>query len=112
MVSFIVVPLVAVTTLRASTTEVGLLAALGPLPARLFGAHVGAWIDCAGREITTMRVAALLRTAVLAGVPGANRPGASSDGLPAFWSDAAPNRSHSSPVAISALIPPSRSRRP
>jgi len=71
MVSFIVVPLVAVTILRVSTAEVGLLAALGPLPALLLGAHVGSWIDRSGAEIATMRVAGLVRAAALASVPAA-----------------------------------------
>jgi MFS family permease len=71
MVSFIVLPLVAVTTLRASTAQVGLLAALGPLPVLLLAAHVGAWIDRRGGEITAMRIAGLFRAAVLASVPAA-----------------------------------------
>jgi predicted MFS family arabinose efflux permease len=76
MVSYVVVPLVAVTALEASTAQVGLLAALGPLPVLLLGSHVGAWVDRTRSEAAVMRAAAVFRALVLASVPAVAAAGA------------------------------------
>lgn len=71
MVSWIALPLVAVTTLDASVAQVGVLAALAPLPMLLFGSHVGAYVDRRQSDFPIMRIAAFARAAVLASVPAA-----------------------------------------
>lgn len=75
MVSYVVLPLTAVTVVEASTAQVGLLAALGPLPVLLLGSHVGAWVDRAQSEAAVMRAAAVFRALVLASVPVAAAAG-------------------------------------
>lgn len=76
MVSYVVLPLVALTTLGASTAQVGLLAALGPLPVLLLGSHVGAWVDRTRSEAAVMRAAAVFRALVLASVAAVAAAGA------------------------------------
>lgn len=75
MVSFIVLPLVALLSLDASTAQVGTLAALGPLPVLLLGTHVGAWVDRAPSLGAVMRRASVARAVALASVPAAAAAG-------------------------------------
>ncbi|GAA3248662.1 hypothetical protein GCM10020216_080220 [Nonomuraea helvata] len=49
-ISYVALPLLAVTTLGAGAGEVGLLSALGTLTVLLLGLPAGAWVDRAGRR--------------------------------------------------------------
>jgi len=69
-VSELAIPLAAILTLHAGAFEVGVLAALGYLPALLFGLPAGAWADRLPRR-GIMITADLARFAVLATVPAA-----------------------------------------
>ena len=69
-VSELAIPLAAILTLHAGPFEVGALAALGYLPALLFGLPAGAWADRLPRR-SIMVAADLARFAVLATVPAA-----------------------------------------
>jgi MFS family permease len=69
-VSELAIPLAAILTLHAGPFEVGVLAALGYLPALLFGLPAGAWADRLPRR-SIMITADLARFAVLATVPAA-----------------------------------------
>jgi MFS family permease len=68
-ISSIALPFVAVLTLRASPAQMGLLAALVWLPSLLFAMHAGVWVDRRGHRRTTMIVADISRTVLLASVP-------------------------------------------
>ena len=68
-ISSIVLPLVAVLTLRASPTQMGLLTALVWVPSLLFGLHAGAWVDRRGHRRATMITADLARAALLTSIP-------------------------------------------
>jgi MFS family permease len=67
-VSELAIPLAAILTLHAGAFQVGVLAALGYLPALLFGLPAGAWADRLPRR-GIMIAADLARFAVLATVP-------------------------------------------
>lgn len=67
-VSLLALPLTAILELRASATQVGLLAALGTLPYVLVGLPVGAWLERA-RLKPVLFGSALGRAAVLTCVP-------------------------------------------
>jgi predicted MFS family arabinose efflux permease len=68
-------PLVGVLTLSATPAQMGLLAALGSLPALLIGLPAGAWIDRTRRK-PIMIAADLASVAVLASIPVAYLLGA------------------------------------
>jgi MFS family permease len=68
-ISGLVLPLVAVLSLRASAVQMGVLSALVWLPSLLFGVHAGAWVDRRGRRRATMIAADLGRAALLASIP-------------------------------------------
>ena len=63
-------PLVAVLTLQATPAQMGLLAALGMLPAFLIGLPAGAWVDRRRRR-PIMIASDLTRAALLASIPAA-----------------------------------------
>ena len=63
-------PLVAVLTLQATPTQMGVLAALSMLPAFLIGLPAGAWVDRVRRR-PIMIASDLLRAALLASIPAA-----------------------------------------
>ena len=67
-VSELAIPLAAIIVLHAGPAEVGTLAALGYLPAALFGLYAGAWADRVSRR-RIMMTADIARCAVLATVP-------------------------------------------
>lgn len=67
-ISLIALPLVAVVTLDASPSEVGLLVAVAGLPLLLFGLPTGAWVDRTRRR-PLLIAADLTRAATLAIVP-------------------------------------------
>lgn len=67
-VSELAIPLAAILTLHADALQVGVLAALGYLPALLFGLPAGVWADRLPRRVI-MITADLARLAVLASVP-------------------------------------------
>lgn len=67
-VSLIAIPLVAVVTLQASASEVGLLVAVAGVPLLLFGLPTGAWVDRTRRR-RLLIVADLARAATLAVIP-------------------------------------------
>ena len=69
-VSELAIPLAAIVTLHVGALQVGVLAALGYLPALLFGLPAGAWADRLPRR-SIMIAADLARFIVLATVPGA-----------------------------------------
>src|SRR5215469_7580762 len=69
-VSELAIPLAAILTLRAGALQVGVLAAVGYLPAPLIGLHAGAWADRLPRR-SIMIAADVARCAVLASVPAA-----------------------------------------
>ncbi|MFI6764326.1 MFS transporter [Streptomyces sp. NPDC050355] len=73
-VTGVAMPLVAVSALRASTFEVGLLGACGWLPWLLIGLPVGAWVDRLPRR-PLMLAAAALSLVLLAAVPLLARTG-------------------------------------
>jgi MFS family permease len=68
-ISSIVLPLIAVLTLRASPAEMGLLSALVWLPSLLFAMHAGAWADRLGRRRIMMITADLGRAFLLGSIP-------------------------------------------
>ena len=68
-------PLVGVLTLSATPAQMGLLAALGSLPALLIGLPAGAWIDRTRRK-PIMIAADLASAALLASIPVAYLLGA------------------------------------
>jgi MFS family permease len=68
-ISSIVLPLVAVLTLRASPAQMGLLAALAWLPSLLLGVHAGVLADRFGRWRALMIVADVGRAVLLASIP-------------------------------------------
>jgi MFS family permease len=68
-ISSIVLPLVAVLTLRSSPAQMGLLNALVWVPSLLFAMHAGAWADRRGHRRILMIVADLGRAALLASIP-------------------------------------------
>ncbi len=67
-VSELAIPLAAIIALHAGPAEVGTLAALGYLPAAVFGLYAGAWADRLSRR-HIMMTADIARFAVLATVP-------------------------------------------
>ncbi|SDH80698.1 MFS transporter [Nonomuraea jiangxiensis] len=67
-ISYVALPLLAVTALGAGPGEVGLLAALGTLTVLLLGLPAGAWVDRVRRR-PVMIAADLSRAAVLLSVP-------------------------------------------
>ncbi|MGW3342885.1 MFS transporter [Nonomuraea rubra] len=67
-ISYVALPLLAVTALGAGAGEVGLLAALGTLTVLLLGLPAGAWVDRVRRR-PVMIATDLLRAAVLLSVP-------------------------------------------
>ena len=67
-VSELAIPLAAIIVLHAGPAEVGTLAALGYLPAAVFGLYAGAWADRLSRR-RIMITADMSRFAVLATVP-------------------------------------------
>jgi MFS family permease len=67
-VSELAIPLAAIVALHAGPAEVGTLAALGYLPAAVFGLYAGAWADRLSRR-RIMMTADIARCAVLATVP-------------------------------------------
>jgi MFS family permease len=69
-VSELAIPLAAILTLHVGALQVGVLAALGYLPALLFGLPAGAWADRLPRR-SIMIAADLARLVVLATVPSA-----------------------------------------
>jgi MFS family permease len=69
-VSELAIPLAAILTLHASVLEVGVLAAVGYLPAPLVGLQAGAWADRLPRR-SIMIAADLARCLALATVPAA-----------------------------------------
>jgi MFS family permease len=68
-ISSIVLPLVAVLTLRVGPAQMGYLVALEWLPSLLFGLHAGAWVDRRGHRRATMITADLGRAALLGSIP-------------------------------------------
>jgi len=68
-ISSIVLPLVAVLTLRAGAAQMGFLTALVWLPSLLFGLHAGVFADRFGHWRVLMIVADLGRAALLASIP-------------------------------------------
>jgi MFS family permease len=68
-ISSIVLPLLAVLTLRSSPAQMGLLSALVWVPSLLFAMHAGAWADRSGHRRINMIVADLGRAALLASIP-------------------------------------------
>ncbi|MFE1171212.1 MFS transporter [Streptomyces sp. NPDC058773] len=73
-VSTVAMPLVAVSTLHASTFAVGLISACGWLPWLLIGLPVGVWVDRVRRR-PLMLAAATLSTVLFASVPLLARSG-------------------------------------
>jgi MFS family permease len=73
-VSYLAVPLVAVTTLDASPGQVGLLAALGTVAFLVVGLPAGAWADLL-RKRPVLVAADLVRAALFASVPAAHALG-------------------------------------
>ncbi|MFD7908107.1 MFS transporter [Kitasatospora sp. NPDC059722] len=73
-VTGLAMPLIAVTTLHASTLEVGVLSAAGWLPWLLIGLPVGAWVDRM-RSRPIMLVASAVSLVLFATVPLAARAG-------------------------------------
>ncbi|AQZ66668.1 MFS transporter [[Actinomadura] parvosata subsp. kistnae] len=67
-ISYVALPLLAVTALGAGAGEVGLLSALGTLTVLLLGLPAGAWVDRVRRR-PLMIATDLLRAAVLLSVP-------------------------------------------
>jgi predicted MFS family arabinose efflux permease len=67
-VSFVAVPLVAVVTLDASPAQVGVLTAIGSVPALALGLFAGVWVDRLRRR-PILVLADLGRAAVLATIP-------------------------------------------
>jgi len=67
-VSELAIPLAAIIVLHAGPAEIGALAALGYLPAALFGLYAGAWADRLSRR-RIMITADIARFAALATVP-------------------------------------------
>jgi predicted MFS family arabinose efflux permease len=67
-VSFVAVPLVAVVTLDASPAQVGVLTAIGSVPALALGLFAGVWVDRLRRR-PILVLADLGREAVLATIP-------------------------------------------
>lgn len=68
-ISAIAIPFVAVISLHADATQVGVLTALPWLPSLLFALPAGAWVDRYARRRATMIAADLGRAALLAGLP-------------------------------------------
>lgn len=62
-------PLTAVLVLHAGPQAMGLLTALGLLPALLFSVHAGAWVDRHGRRRQVMLAADIARAVLLACIP-------------------------------------------
>ncbi|NKI40061.1 MFS transporter [Streptomyces physcomitrii] len=79
-VTAVAMPLIAVSTLRASTFEVGLLGASAWLPWLVIGLPVGAWVDRMRRR-PVMLTAAAVSFLLFAAVPLAERTGRLSIGL-------------------------------
>jgi MFS family permease len=75
-VSSVALPLVAVFTLRAGPSQMGVLAALVWLPSLLFGLHAGALADRCGHRRPLMIAADLGRAALLASIPACYAAGA------------------------------------
>lgn len=69
-ISYVALPLLAVTALGAGAGEVGLLAALGTLTVLLLGLPAGAWVDRVRRR-PVMITTDVLRAAALLSVPAA-----------------------------------------
>jgi MFS family permease len=67
-VSFVVIPLVAVVTLDASPAQVGILTAIGSVPALALGLFAGVWVDRLRRR-PILVLADVGRAAVLATIP-------------------------------------------
>ncbi|NBE99836.1 MFS transporter [Nonomuraea sp. KC401] len=67
-ISYVALPLLAVTALGAGAGEVGLLSALGTLTVLLLGLPAGAWVDRVRRR-PVMVVTDVLRAAALLSVP-------------------------------------------
>ena len=71
-VSLVALPLLAVLTLDADASAMGLLVAVGVLPNLLLALWAGAWVDRHGRRRRVMVVADLVRFAALATIPAAH----------------------------------------
>jgi len=69
-------PLVAVLTLKADATEMGLLTAVGLLPHLLFSLPAGVWLDRVRRRRPLMIMADIARAALIATIPVAYALGA------------------------------------
>jgi MFS family permease len=82
-IAFLAIPLLAVLTLHADATQMGLLAAVEMAPSLLFAFHLGAWIDRARSRRALLIAADLGRAALLLGIPLAYLLGALS--LPVLY---------------------------
>jgi MFS family permease len=74
-ISALVIPLVAVLSLRADAAQMGILAALVWVPSLLFGVHAGAWVDRRGHRRVTMIAADLGRAVLLGTIPASYAAG-------------------------------------
>jgi len=68
-IRLLALPLTAVLVLHAGAGEMGIVGAVGALPALLFGVHAGAWLDRRGGRRQVMLWSDLGRAALLALVP-------------------------------------------